>query len=591
MPDTPFFRGVNRMDWLYAVLLQNACDWCEQSKQQAIADQFGLSLSYEYPDPTEYLPTVRVFVTSSFVFVVSNSTQSVPQWIGNILGSSYNTDPLLTGACARYFLDVAKKQYQKYRQVVLDNLSGRKLVLIGFSLGAASVTIQKAIWKQTDGIDSACVAFGCPRPGSPEFANAFPVTDYNRFQVINDPVPSVPPPLWSSIGNHEGWFPTSDLVPYQQVSTGSTLYNPSEIRPGDQLQPTADVILAFDLGTFRNFHNQGLYARILRTGLPFTLEDGYQGYPQASTLDGLASQTLYTATPWIWAPNGEKSTEVSHMLQFNIFIRNRYEPLGMNEVYYFAGSDPSALMDQFAPESPASIMGKRLAFLSKGAEIYALRASYVGTPRKSRLFKYRTPQVGMVNSFMTEINEAIVYYAYNSDRSCKRTFHFRGLGATWISTDELTPTGNSGLALIDAWLAQLKTLGLRINKPGQATNGKITGFVKAALGAQVTMTTEIANNIPAGSLINITGIRSYPLINGNWLTPGTGGLSSQSIPLQATEKLEPPTSTTGTWKRLQYGITDGETVESFAFNGVSKRDTGRPSFLRRGRRSARFKHR
>jgi len=61
--------------------------------------------------------------------------------------------------------------------------------------------------------------------------------------------------------------------------------------------------------------------------------------------------------------------------------------------------------------------------------------------------------------------------------------------------------------------------------------------------------------------------------------------------LSATQLISPAPTTTGKFRITNPVVGDGEVVSLFDFNGVSSKKTGRVVFLRRGRRSARFKHR
>jgi len=592
MADERFFRGVNRMDWLYAVLLQNTCDWRPEEQIVDVANQFGYLESRKFTQPTDFQgPPIHVIVCTDYVFVVSSSTQTFTQWIGNVLASGQNDVTGVTGRTQTYFGSVALGQYSGYIDYLLQHVSGRRVVFIGFSLGGASVTIQQAMLLQREGISSACVAFGSPRPGDPVFAGAFPTENFQRFQQNNDPVAGLPPPKWGSVGYHFGWIPYGELVDFVHIQPGSTLYLPNEIRSGDQIPPPVDVALAFDYGLFQKFHNQDLYARILRKGLPERIHDGDEGYPLASRFDALSKASFFS--PFWGVTEAEEPVEEGlSMIQASIYFRVKNDShLGWQEVYYFSGTDPVVVFNRFNPGSTADVFGKRTAFLTKDCEIYAFRCSNVGDPRTSALKKFTSPVVGAVNNQMVDVEDAIAFFAFNNTRTVKRQMHYRGIPELYIGGSVLQAPGRRALGLINAWHTTLTGFGLRIFKPAVIATGTFSSTTKAAANDPITINLDAPVTIAKPSLVTITASRRTPLLNGAWITPGTGNLPLPALVLSATQLISPAPTTTGKFRITNPVVGDGEVVSLFDFNGVSSKKTGRVVFLRRGRRSARFKHR
>lgn len=598
MPDNPFFRGANRMDWLFAVMVQTAADYYGADKMKEVLSILAPARVQGHAAPGNLYPTVYVAITDTLVFVVSASTKGAIQWIGNVLGSVATTVPPAQGDVAAYFGAAALSQYGSVRAEVLSALPGRQLVLIGFSLGGATVQIMKSMFAAGDGVASACVAFGNPRPGTLSFASAFPSVDAQEFGLLHDPIVSILPALWSSLGLHNAWIPFPPLVPFSHVSQGSTLFTDGTVSPGLSTMSVPEVVSSLADGSVMSFHNQPIYARSLRRrDLPEVLEDGYAGYPNASALDPIARQLFsYDPTPWVWGQSqsaftGEESMSGSTLVMY--FKDNSAQPLGFQEVYHFSGDDPAPIYNQAIPGgtgvgSAPNLSVLRSRFLSRSLILYAVRASHIGSPKKSYLKKFKVPYQGAVGVTET-IGDGIQYIGYSANNLNKRNFIFRGVDSNWITADALTGSGdNTGTPLIEAFLAALKGAGLALTSNTQTIdNAKIiTGATKATGDALITITEASGTSWPAGSLVQLNSMKPNGLLNGIYQVVGNS--PAGQVVLSGTQRYGLPAGTTG---KIRPYIIAPIPFDHFEFNGVGHKDCGRPSFLRRGRRPAQLRRR
>lgn len=593
--DIPFFRGVNRMDWLFAVLLQTAADYGTDEDVRQVAAIMGDADVQRWAVPSQLYPDVLTVITSDYVFVVSASTKGAIQWIGNVLGSTASNVEPSHGSVSTYFGLCAANQYGAVRNMVLSASSSRRVVLIGFSLGGASVTIIKDMLSLADGIESACVSFGNPSAGTTSFNTGYPLDNYAGFGVLNDPLPSLPPSTWTGLGLHNAWTPFPPFVNYDHPDAGSTLLLDGTIRDGYAIQPLSEVIFGFDVGTWLTFHNQPLYARLLRTmDMPDTLPDGFQGYAHASLLDDTASRTFsYQSFPWRWATTPLITSAGGSIMacKLTMYIRDKASPpLGPREIYYFSGDDPSvpfqAAIGAVSPAVPWTTL--RAAFLSKSCEIYAVGCSHVGSPKKSYLRKFSNPIQGTTGVTET-IQDCVAFFGYNSNHSVKRQFHFRGIDSNWITADRLTSAAPSNLNTITTFLSVLAANGLSAygQEAPTAQGTAIASGAKATQTSPITLTLASTGlTIPANTLVRINGCKAAPLLNADWLSVGTA--PAGQVTLSGSERYSCPATLNGiinVVSQVPFALS------SFEFNGVTSKKTGRPSFLQRGRASVKLRRR
>lgn len=588
-----FYRGMNRLDWLYALMLESAFDFSGDELTQEVANQIGF-VSLSRHDLGDLIPPCGVLVTTDFVIVLCGATQSVYHWLGNVLGSAAVETGMAHGRLSLYFSTVAQAHYSAVHAEVIAWLSGRRLVLIGFSLGAASATILKDTFKRQDSIDSAVVAGASPRCGLQDFVTGFPTDNFSRFQFNLDPVPGLPPTIWAGLGVHNGWNPIAPFVVYQHIQPGYTLYFPDKIQAGDDIPSLSWIASSFDLDKYANYHDPSLYAQIIRSGLPYPLQDGQEGYAKASDLDRLASSVFsWVNWPWFpWQPKGGPT--MASLVQVAVYIRDTNGIKGYQEIYYYNSNDPQAIFQAFFLPSFNASLAPRAKFLSRSCEIYAFRASAVSpSPKQSLLQKFDVPIPGGVSAEEEELDNCLTFFLYNGTRSFKRQIHYGGISSAWINSDKLTPAGMANIPNIDAWFAALRGKGtLCIKAPTYETTTAFSGIQKTAVGDNAILELDSAITVAGGRIGNISKIRSFPLLRGDWLLADTGGIASNRVEVLHTEKLAPPPNTPGLLRVIDPASSGSfATLVAQVFNGASIRKRGRAPFSPRGRRSKVLSHR
>lgn len=591
MPGTPFFRGHNRLDMFFLSLLQHACDFGTATLARQVADCWTLQSFEVYQPLRSIAPPVSVAVCQDYVFVLTGSTRDPLQWLGNVLGSEAIPFPHGAGSVGAYFYAVALSQYLAARSAILAAAPGRRVVIAGFSLGAASATLIKAMLQHDDGLPSSCFAIASPRPGNTTFAAGFPSADFVRWQYNADVVPSTPPTTWAGLGLHAGWIPVAPFVTYAHVSPGSTLYLPSEIRAGDQLPSLTDAILAFDAGLYRQFHAPGLYAQVLRAGEGLALVDGQDDHPHASLYDLLASQTFASPSPWLWSHTMPSVSTGGNLLQTVVGLRNKGTPHGWKETYFFLGTNPETLNNFWVLGSPYNMLTLRAAFLSTKCEIYYIRSSRVGSVKASALHKLSSPVAGQDGTSSALADDSIVFFGYGNNRQSKRQFHFRGIPDSYVEADQLAKTGRGALPKMTFFLQKLVDAEMRILSPSIQAQSAISNVAKAAAADPIVVTLEDALTIGANKLVEIIGCRQTPLLRGKWLTPGTAGVPATTLTIAGSQWLQPKIPTTGLLRLLNYDTTFGWPIDAIEFNGIGSRKTGPQDFLPRGRRSVQVRRR
>lgn len=597
----PFFRGENRFDWLFALTLQTACDWGTQEQVQSVGNLLEPCTVSRFDIGAPAFAPVTLVTMQDFLFVISGSTRNTPQWVGNVLGSVATNVPPSHGSVSTYFGTTAALQLATALAFIqLAATQGKSIVLVGFSLGGASVTIMKDMLSLGYSIPSACVAIASPRAGTTSFTAGFPVLDYAGFMLLHDPVPSVPPSTWAALGIHNSWTPFPPFVTYAHPVTGNTILLDGTISPGYTLQTVDEVVLGFDLGTFQRFHNQAQYAVALRSmEIPDIIPPGYDGYENAENFDSVASEVYSWNSPWPWPKSRPATLEgVSSMtVQSTLYIQNNGPPaLGPKEVYYFASDDPSGINAKWLGQWIAA----RAAFLSKSCQIYAVRSALVGSVKSSYLKKLPQPVIG-TQGVTEDIEACFSVFAFNNDRSSKRQFHFRGIDSNWITADALTSKGISGTSFIGnfgfngvaptgsgRYLDLLMAGGLAIyaQSTSLVEGEQISAAAKATQDANIVITVPNSYNPPPGTLVEITGVRQAPLMNAVWMT--TGPQVAGSITLQGSKNYSCPAEITGIIRTRGLAPL---AVTSYEWNGISTKKTGKPSFLQRGRQSVKLRRR
>jgi len=598
---TPFFRGFNYADWLVALLLQSAADFGDSSSVETVAGIMGPSTVRRYLAETVFFPDLYLCYTADYVFIISASTQGRMQWIGNVLGSTADTTEFVTGDVSTYFGLAATFQFVALSADLRANKGTRQIVLIGFSLGAASMTILKEILKQALNFDSACFAFASPRAGADGFAENYPVDNFQGLTAFFDPVPNVPPRVWTRNGIFSGYKPISPFAHYANPLPNYSFDTDFTIHVGFFDMDLIDVFRSVYSGDVFTYHNQPYYAKALRSHLPDFMPPGYEGFLNAQIIDPLALQVLSPVPSWPW-PKG-----LDHFFtpggggmgsQIGILMRDNARQLGYEEVYYSTTAASAALLasvvSTLLPARAKMLASYKTSAARDGMEIYYARVSNVGSPRQS--FGYRPP-VPILGTYpygqgMATIEDCYIYNGYDASNLFKRQCHFRGVDSITLDDEQAFPGGALDTLIQGAspWslLSVLKLLGCAIHstRATPAVNYQVTGATQAAQGTLITLAVTNPAGFVPGTLWDLRGVRAAPLLNGRW--QAAGPQIANQIVLSGSQRYTAPLIVTGTLYAVGPNYLP---LDHLALLGGGTKKTGRPPSSRRGRRSTQLRRR
>jgi hypothetical protein len=598
---TPFFRGQNFADWLVAILLQSAADFGDERTVQDACLIVGPAVVKRFLQRTSTFPDVFTAVTDDYVFVISASTQGAVQWVGNVLGSATDTLGVFPDEVSKYFGITAIFQFDTVVSEVMRNISSRKLVLIGFSLGAATCTIMKVLFKG-QGIDPIAVfAFASPRPGTQSFVDHNDWTNYQRIAVQDDPIPSVPPVRWSTRGLYTGftWLPPTSI--YGSPTPAWAFARDGVLHEGQFDQNLPEVIYNVYSGDVYRTHNQPYYALAMRRFLPDKLPLGFDGFAQGEDIDSVAKSVLKPMPAWPWPVLTPTILHggVSDMGSLiSIFMRDQPRNKGYGENYYSTTAASSALLtsvvNNLLPARRKMLAKAQTPSARNGMEIYGARVANVGSPRQSFLYKPTAPLLGTLPyiSGMATIEDCAIYMGFDATNSFKRQFHFRGIDAGYIA-DEQVPEGGTlddliNGASISSLVNILKGLGVAVHstRPAIPLSYKVTAANQPTQGALITLTTDNAVGFDPGTLWDLRGVRGAPLLGGRYQS--VSGKVPFLITLSGSQRYSAPAIITGTLYQVGANY---QALDHLSLLGAGKKNTGRPPFSPRGRRSPQLRRR
>lgn len=598
----PFFRGQNYTDWLVALMIQSAVEQEDNQKVILAASIIGSAGVEFFLHGTDKFPTVAIVDTNDYLFVVSGGTKSTWQWIGNLLGSASSNWDGITGRVPAYFGLTATLNFVGLYDRVKQRIGSRKLVFIGFSLGAATTTILKQMFENFGLKGAAGIAFACPRVGDGDFIAAFPSDNYSNFQVFPDPVPSVPPAIWSAIGVFVAYKPIGPLVFWQTVTPAYYLDQGDNLHYGQWTTNILDVFARVLNGKAIAVHNQPAYALKLREKLPFLLPLRWEGFAHGDQIDDVAPRVLYPEPEWIWTsvPRFHFSGGGPGMgSQIGIFIRDTSRQLGFEEVYYSSAIASSPLFNavgtSLVPARQKMLATPSPAVPRTGCEIYAWRLSNVGGPRKSYLMRPGAPLVGTYpyTQGMATVEQCVSYLGFDVDGLVKRQFHFRGVDSSAILDEQVIPGGyfdtlvNSSSS--SSFINVLKALNVCIHstRPPTPLSYPVTGASQAAQGDLITLNLVAPAGFVPGTIWDLRGVRGPgSILNGRY--QAVGPQIANQLMLSGTQRYSCPATISGTVFQVGANFIP---LGSMSLTGAGKRDTGRPPFSQRGRQSPVLKRR
>lgn len=232
----------------------------------------------------------------------------------------------------------------------------------------------------------------------------------------------------------------------------------------------------------------------------------------------------------------------------------------------------------------------RRAFLSHEASIDYIRTSIPGRPRDAAFYSYPgNSGQGNIHSQNSRAEPRAV--ATNArvfaGPTRWRSWLLRGLPDVALRASGDLAAAGPYLAGLRAWGRGLVAGGWALQQTNVAGLVQITAISTVLNRLNFVTTNAQLAGVTEGSVVRIEGITSVSNINGNWrirLAAGAVAPFNYYVRPHPALVLGEPSVNQGFMRLVSFtypGITDMDII------GVTKRDTGRPLYLPRGRRSAR----
>jgi len=575
MADTPFFRINNRTDWIF---VSNAALALANDDFPLLEESFGALGPgvVQHRPQLPLVPDVYLYVNGEMVVVLVQGTEGVAQWVGNILGSPQSLEPSFSGSVCFFFARVALAIIHDIQTIITPLLATRKLVCMGHSLGGAVAQLLGDFFRTTAVNGLSVLAIGAPRVGNPTFAAAIGA-QVQRLATVNDPIPSLPPVSWAGPGSAYPVGGPGPAATYQHAGSGWRLDTEGAITNAEVIVPTSEILSQLlTAATPTHAASYYLSALLLDSDLP-TQKPGDEGYADPPTLFEATRSNL--GLP-ISARQQERIVEGMDLIQGTMYFRDLEISEGWTEQIYGVTTVDAMLTKLSGLLSPRSL------FLSQNIEIHATRAAIVGGAKVSKTIKLASPQRGQVAEDTNEAGDCILYLCRSAGNS-KRLMTFRGLPDSWIGKDKLTPAGNAGLASIDSFMSGLLVDSfLNLKTPSLLGLGKqpIDSMANAVPGGPIEVTTAAAHGFSSGDIVSIQGLRGYPYLLNRWKI---AVVSATAFTLVGSQRYNISSGAVGTVLGIEYV---GTAVTSYGFDSVGHRNTGRPFFQPRGKKSRKVIH-
>lgn len=575
MAETPFFRLNNRNDWIFVA---NAQTSLANDDFAALEEAFG-ALGPGVVSHRRQIggaPDVYVYVSDTYVIVLIQGTEGIPQLLAQVLGSgqviSFAFPGHVNGAQRFWAANIV----QDLDTFITPLLPTRKVVFMGFSLGGAIAQLLGSHYKASAPEGLSILALGAPRAGDNLFVSNIQ-GQTQRIAMPGDPIPSLPPADWSGLGSA---YPVPGVLPpdhYARAGQGYVLDVNGTIGQGEVDIPTSQIVSMLVSGNQGSHSSiQYLSALLNQSDLPKQVP-GDQGYVDPPAL--YESTRVNLGLPLSGRFPKGVFPMASDLVQGTLYFRDLNLSEGWSEQVYYVGDVPGML------SLLATQMPKRAMFLSQNIEIHARRAAIVGGTKLSKTEKLASPTRGQYAEDTNEAGDAILYLLRTASNP-RRIATFRGLPDSWIGADKLTPAGNAGLAMIDTYVQSWIDAALCIKTPSLLGLGKqqIQAMGNIIPGGLIQVTTIAAHGFSDGDIVSIQGLRGFPYLIGRWKIQVTG---AATFLLNASDRYNITSGRVGTVLGVDYV---GTTVTSFGFDSVGHRNTGRPFFQPRGRRSKKVIH-
>lgn len=577
-----WFRGPYRLDMLTAAVLTSSASWDRPDlAQQAMgAVEPGSVTTYSPGSP--WTQRVYVIVSPSFVVVVIPGTETWQQFIGDVLGSVQASQPPIPGQVALYWGQLGQRVWGEIGAQVAAALPGRRLVLMGHSLGGAVAQVVAALAARQLGTDLRVFVLGCPRVGNPAFASSFGPSQVWRVATTYDPVAEVPPPLWGGLSLPLPWPGPPVAVIYQHAGNGYALDAAGTLSVQGAGLPLGSVAALLISGDASTRHSIDTYAGRLRAQLaPGNFIPGAVGYTDPRALDrvllalqGLAGvgMGLPAAPPPPIFVQQDSERGNGSMSTWRLTYMFKSKEYGWSESYYVDG-------ETFAiAKAEAEELGKvRLGLCGLGVSMDAVRIS------DTTLFRdYGLSPLGL-STGEEDTTSASHVKPYNSllcnlvNGPYRNRVFLRGIPSGDYLGDDPLNLGAAWNKAFNAWKASLKKNNIKMRLQDRF-NLAIQGTIVAAdTMGPITVTLDKDSTMQDGDQIVIRGAQGQTSINGRHFV---SRVTARTFVVRNTLSVAPYLGK-GVWRAVQYIY---QTINDVVPIREVSRRTGRPFDTPVGRR-------
>jgi len=284
MADIPFFRSPTIPDALTASLAAQCLYTGNIGQLVALlsaVEPVTLDMFHGYDSFSE---TWAVLHSSRFIFVVTSGIQSSTQAILAIVGSAQVSTPGIPGAVGAYWASITFEEGAAVLPIIAPLVPGRRIVLIGHSLGGAVSACLLPLFQSTFPSTPIVVfSFGSPRPGDPAFIAATQPWVHD-FICSDDPVAAIPPTTWAGPGSAWPASGPPPLSTYARWSDATKLAPDGTLSTGDSDMNAARAAWLFLTGQ-TDAHQLPEYSRRLGINLPTPITPEYEDYTEPSTVE------------------------------------------------------------------------------------------------------------------------------------------------------------------------------------------------------------------------------------------------------------------------------------------------------------------
>lgn len=566
----PFYRGFDRYDLWAGALCSQSLNWGDFRRAQecltAIQPGDTIQLS-----PDISTPGFVVNVSADYVMIAIQGTTTWAQWVCNVLGSVQAPFAGIPGQVALVFGSTRDTLWPHVLSFVGTRWAGRRVVLIGHSLGGAIAQVWVSLALAQNPRDVVAFVYGAPRTGNPAFAASLSGRVW-RVETTQDPIAAIPPPVWAG---KNSFFPIAGVPPvniYEKGGAAQTLHSGGDLTDGDNGMTFQDVVALWDKWQAPT-HDPSVYVNRLAVPLQLDPFPDSVGYADGNVLVGI-DVSLNEAQPVIGVPG------MSYLTMASMFFRaNNGITEGWEESIFFSSDVPTILNLLRDVIIPA-----RAGFLTSQAEIHAYRASRADGIRLAQSAKMRVPTIGQVSGPVNEFGDCINFLVDSAD-SQKRIMAFRGISDGWIEGQNVTPAGNAGLNTIQAFISLLKANGGSLKIPfGANPFLPIVVIANDPIGTgPIKVTTATPSGVTNNTLVTIRGLKGFPYLRGQWRAQQVDNLNFNLV---GSQRYNINLTTNTGEVRVDEFVPS--LIATSSFSGVGFRKTGRPFGSSRGKQPARI---